>query len=47
MAGSIFGNLFRIMTYGESHGKAMGTVIDGCPAGVHISALEIQQALDR
>ncbi len=47
MAGSIFGNLFRIMTYGESHGKAMGTVIDGCPAGVQISALEIQQALDR
>ena len=47
MAGNSFGNLFRIMTYGESHGKAMGTVIDGCPAGVQISAKEIQQALDR
>ena len=47
MAGNSFGNLLRIMTYGESHGKAMGTVIDGCPAGVQISAKEIQQALDR
>jgi len=47
MAGNSFGDLFRIMTYGESHGKAMGTVIDGCPAGVQISAVEIQQALDR
>lgn len=47
MAGNSFGDLFRIMTFGESHGKAMGTVIDGCPAGVQITAEEIQQALDR
>ena len=33
MAGSSFGNLFRITTWGESHGKGIGVVVDGCPAG--------------
>lgn len=33
MSGSTFGNIFRISTWGESHGKALGVVIDGCPAG--------------
>ncbi len=47
MAGNKFGDLFSIVTYGESHGKAMGVVIDGCPAGVEISASDIQEALDR
>ena len=47
MAGNRFGEIFSIMTFGESHGKAMGVIIDGCPAGVDISAVEIQQALDR
>jgi chorismate synthase len=36
MGGSIFGQLFRITTYGESHGHSIGVVIDGCPAGIHI-----------
>ena len=33
MAGSTFGNIFKITTWGESHGKGIGVVIDGCPAG--------------
>ena len=37
MAGSSYGNLFRITTFGESHGKAVGVVIDGCPAGLHLT----------
>ncbi|MBK0401501.1 chorismate synthase [Adhaeribacter sp. BT258] len=42
-----YGKLFRITTFGESHGKGVGVVIDGCPAGLEISREEIQQALDR
>lgn len=42
-----YGTLFRITTFGESHGPAVGVVIDGCPAGLEISAEEIQVALDR
>ncbi|WP_017730121.1 chorismate synthase [Nafulsella turpanensis] len=42
-----FGNLFRITTFGESHGKALGATIDGCPAGLAISEEQIQQELDR
>ena len=34
MAGSTFGTIFKITTWGESHGKALGVVIDGCPAGL-------------
>ncbi|WP_420388448.1 chorismate synthase [Roseivirga sp.] len=45
--GSSFGNLFRIHTYGESHGKALGVVIDGCPAGLSIDESFIQSELDR
>ena len=33
MAGSTYGNRFKIMTWGESHGEALGVVVDGCPAG--------------
>src|SRR5262245_53743647 len=40
-----FGHLFRITTWGESHGKAIGVVIDGCPAGLEISEEEIQAEL--
>lgn len=47
MAGNIFGNIFRITTYGESHGKGIGVVIDGCPAGLFIDTMFIQQELDR
>ncbi len=42
-----FGNLFRIHTYGESHGPALGVVIDGCPAGLAIDENFIQTELDR
>ena len=34
MAGSTFGKLFRVTTFGESHGPAVGCIVDGCPAGV-------------
>ena len=34
MAGSSFGTIFRITTWGESHGKGLGVVVDGCPAGL-------------
>jgi chorismate synthase len=47
MAGNSFGNLFRITTWGESHGPALGVVIDGCPAGLDISEEDIQGELDR
>lgn len=47
MAGSTFGNLFRIMTWGESHGKGVGVVVDGCPAGLALSEEDIQVFLDR
>jgi chorismate synthase len=46
-AGSSFGHLFRISTFGESHGGAVGVVIDGCPPGLPISVEEIQVQLDR
>ena len=36
MSGNIFGTLFKLTTFGESHGPAIGGVIDGCPAGVNI-----------
>ncbi|HEY9116712.1 MAG TPA: chorismate synthase [Roseivirga sp.] len=45
--GSTFGNLFRIHTFGESHGVALGVVIDGCPAGLEIDEDFIQSELDR
>lgn len=47
MAGSSFGTLFKITTWGESHGKAVGVVIDGCPAGVPLTLDDIQQDLDK
>ncbi len=45
--GSTFGSIFRITTWGESHGPALGVVIDGCPAGLEISEEVIQRDLDR
>jgi chorismate synthase len=45
--GNTFGHLFRVTTWGESHGGALGAVIDGCPSLVPISAAEIQVDLDR
>lgn len=47
MAGSTFGTDFRITTWGESHGKALGVVIDGCPAGLKLCESDIQAFLDR
>jgi len=47
MAGSTFGNRFKIMTWGESHGEGLGVVVDGCPAGLMLSEADIQEMLDR
>lgn len=47
MSGSTFGRLFSITTWGESHGPALGVVIDGCPAGLKLTEKEIQKELDR
>ncbi len=47
MAGNSFGTLFKLSTFGESHGPAIGGVIDGCPAGLDIDLGAIQDALDR
>lgn len=47
MASNHFGNLFRITTWGESHGKAIGVVIDGCPAGIEIHEADINAELFR
>lgn len=47
MAGNSFGEVFKISTFGESHGKAIGVLIDGCPAGLTISIEDIQLELDR
>lgn len=47
MAGSTYGTIFKITTWGESHGKALGVVIDGCPAGLELSEEDIQRYLDR
>ena len=47
MAGSSFGTIFRITTWGESHGKGIGVVVDGCPAGLALTEEDIQIYLDR
>lgn len=47
MSGSTFGRLFTVTTWGESHGPAIGAVIDGCPAGLPLSAKDIQPYLNR
>ncbi len=47
MAGSTFGELFRVTNFGESHGPAIGCVIDGCPPGMTLSEADIQPELDR
>lgn len=47
MAGNSIGNLFRLTTFGESHGRAMGGILDGCPAGLEIDTARIQKQLDR
>ena len=47
MSGSTFGSLFRVTNFGESHGPAIGCVIDGCPPGLALSVEDIQPELDR
>ena len=47
MAGSSYGNIFSVTTWGESHGKAVGVTVDGCPAGLEIDEAYIQSFLDR
>jgi len=47
MSGSSFGNIFKITTWGESHGKALGVVIDGCPAGLELDERDIQLYMNR
>lgn len=47
MAGSTFGTIFKISTWGESHGKGVGVVIDGCPSGIPLCEADIQQYLNR
>ncbi|MBC7357439.1 MAG: chorismate synthase [Desulfacinum sp.] len=47
MPGNSFGRLFRVMTWGESHGPALGAVIDGCPPGIALSEEDIQRDLER
>ncbi|NNK89466.1 MAG: chorismate synthase, partial [Saprospiraceae bacterium] len=47
MAGNSFGQLFRIHTFGESHGPGLGVIIDGCPAGLKIDSAFINQELKR
>lgn len=47
MAGSTFGSLFRVTTWGESHGKGVGAVVDGCPAGLDLCEEDVQRYLDR
>ncbi len=47
MSGNTFGHLFTVSSFGESHGPAIGCVVDGCPPGLEISAEDIQLELDR
>ena len=47
MAGNSYGTLFRITTFGESHGDALGGIIDGCPAGIEIDFELVQNELNR
>ena len=47
MSHNTFGHLFRVTTWGESHGGAIGCVVDGCPPGIALEAPEIQVYLDK
>ena len=47
MSGSSFGTIFRMTTWGESHGPGIGVVVDGCPAGLPLTKEDIQQQLNR
>ena len=47
MAGNSFGNLFKLTTFGESHGEAIGGIIDGCPAGLEIDLAAVNADMGR
>ena len=47
MAGNSLGQLFRVTTFGESHGLALGAIVDGCPPGLELSVEDLQHDLDR
>ena len=47
MSFNTFGHLFRVTTWGESHGPALGATVDGCPPGVELSEADIQPWLDK
>ena len=47
MSYNTFGHLFRVTTFGESHGPAIGCVVDGCPPGIPLTEADIQPDLDR
>jgi len=47
MAGNNYGTIFKLTTFGESHGKAIGGIIDGCPAGITLDLEDVQRDLDR
>jgi len=47
MSGNSFGQVFRLTTWGESHGRAVGAIVDGCPAGLSVSEKDVQAELNR
>ena len=47
MSGNTFGKLFTVTTFGESHGPALGCIIDGCPPGLSLEASDLQLDLNR
>src|SRR5436190_20462392 len=47
MSHNSFGHLFRVTTFGESHGPAIGCVVDGCPPGIALTEADLQDDLDR
>ncbi len=47
MGGSSFGKIFKVTTFGESHGKGVGVIVDGVPAGMELSEKDIQPMLDK
>ena len=47
MSGNTFGKLFTVTSFGESHGSALGCVVDGCPPGLDLSEVDMQRDLDR
>ena len=47
MSGNTFGKLFSVTTFGESHGPAIGAIVDGCPPGMALSEADLQIDLDR